>query len=156
LCSIVISFGGPTSSKIVFSDILWHPTKKYGPKDILFNPTHFIDPLVCLDKFQLKWHILTEIDIRYKQHYIYVWIIFPTVSEFDFFFYFKGIWTNQSLSIMFSVLDHSVASAMKHNFNIRSLNVFHHANLWIYNKHVLERVQMVYIYISYMSVFVLT
>ena len=42
-----------------FSDILWHPTKIYGPKvfllikirpeysDILYNPTHFPGPLVC-------------------------------------------------------------------------------------------------------------
>ena len=41
------------------SDILWHPTKMYGPKvvlltkikpeysDILYNPTHFPGPLVC-------------------------------------------------------------------------------------------------------------
>ena len=43
-----------------FSDILWHPTKNYGPKvflstkikpeysDILYNPTHFPDPKVFL------------------------------------------------------------------------------------------------------------
>ena len=42
-----------------FFDILWHPTKMYGPKvflltkikagysDILYNPTHFPGPLVC-------------------------------------------------------------------------------------------------------------
>ena len=42
-----------------FFDILWHPTKIYGPKvfllskikpeysDILYNPTHFLGPLVC-------------------------------------------------------------------------------------------------------------
>jgi hypothetical protein len=42
-----------------FSDILWHPTKIYGPKaflftkikaeysDTLYNPTHFPVPLVC-------------------------------------------------------------------------------------------------------------
>jgi hypothetical protein len=42
-----------------FSDILWHPTKMYGPKlfplpkmkpeysDILYNPTHFFGPLMC-------------------------------------------------------------------------------------------------------------
>ena len=42
-----------------FSDILWHPTKIYGPKvflltkikpeysDILYNLTHFLGPLVC-------------------------------------------------------------------------------------------------------------
>jgi hypothetical protein len=42
-----------------FSDILWHPTKIYGPKvfllakikpeysDILNNPTYFPSPLVC-------------------------------------------------------------------------------------------------------------
>ena len=42
-----------------FSDILWHPTKIYGPKvimlskikpeysNILYNPTHFPVPLVC-------------------------------------------------------------------------------------------------------------
>jgi hypothetical protein len=41
-----------------FSDILWHPTKYFGPKvflltkikskhsDILYNPTHFPGPLV--------------------------------------------------------------------------------------------------------------
>ena len=43
----------------VFPDILWHPTKIYGPKvflltkikpeysAILYNPTHFPGPLVC-------------------------------------------------------------------------------------------------------------
>ena len=42
-----------------FFNILWHPTKIYGPKvfllskikpeysDILYNPTHFLGPLVC-------------------------------------------------------------------------------------------------------------
>ena len=42
--------------ELVQSDILWHPTKMYGPKvymfikikpDILCNQTHFTGPLVC-------------------------------------------------------------------------------------------------------------
>ena len=57
-----------------FSDILWHPTKMYGPKiflwtkikpeyfDILYNPTHFPGPLVC----------------RIRQVSLYIWVLRTT------------------------------------------------------------------------------
>jgi hypothetical protein len=55
-----------------FSNILWHPTKIYGPtvvlltkikpeySDILYNPTHFPGPLVCRIR-----QVLTSCTIRH-------------------------------------------------------------------------------------------
>jgi len=63
--------------ELVQSDILWHPTKIYGPKvflltkikpeysDILYNPTHLFSPLVCQIK-QVRLYIIYHICMHYK------------------------------------------------------------------------------------------
>jgi hypothetical protein len=68
-----------------FSDILWHPTKIYGPKvflltkmkpdsDILYNLTHFPDSTVfCYENwvYSLLWELSIKLDMRteYKTCY---------------------------------------------------------------------------------------
>ena len=70
-------------SEIRVSDILWHPTKLYGPKvflltkikpeyfDILYNPTHFPCTWVCRIR-QVPLYSSLDTHHTYLVHYHYI------------------------------------------------------------------------------------
>jgi hypothetical protein len=79
----------------VFPDILWNPTKIYGPKvfrftkikpeysDILYNPTHFPGPLACRIR-QVSLYIYVRVIIVIVNSIVHLkyWqrAVFPTVN----------------------------------------------------------------------------
>ena len=72
-------------SEIRVSDILWHPTKLYGPKvflltnikpeyfDILYNPTHFPGTWVCRIR-QVPLYSSLDTHHTYLVHYHYIYL----------------------------------------------------------------------------------